>query len=82
MEKASFELGKQMNELDWYKLSKRIQLKARERGLFPNADFFATSLFHVLHIPPYLFPSIFVMGRISGWLAYILEQDGIMLTTE
>jgi citrate synthase len=74
LEKASLEFGELRNELDWHRLSKRVDIAAREKELFPNAHFFATSLFHNLQIPPYLFISVFVIGRLSGWIAYILEQ--------
>ena len=46
----------------------------REKQLFCNADFFHASAYHLMHIPTKLFTPIFVMSRITGWTAHIIEQ--------
>ena len=45
-----------------------------EKKLFANADFFAATVYHFMGIPTYLFTSIFVCSRITGWSAHIMEQ--------
>jgi citrate synthase len=37
-------------------------------------DFYAASVYHSLGIPRPVFPALFAMSRISGWLAHVLEQ--------
>lgn len=46
----------------------------REKKLFCNADFFHASAYHFMGIPTKLFTPIFVMSRLTGWAAHIMEQ--------
>ncbi|MFM8573845.1 MAG: citrate/2-methylcitrate synthase [Pirellula sp.] len=58
-----------------YAISERIEtVMRREKGMFPNVDFYSASLYRCLEIPTPLFTPIFVLSRISGWSAHILEQ--------
>ena len=60
-----------------YPVSERIeQVMRREKNLFPNLDFFSASAYHFLDIPTPLFTPIFVLSRVSGWLAHVFEQRG------
>lgn len=44
------------------------------KKLFANADFFSATLYHFMKIPTELFTPIFVLSRLSGWSAHIIEQ--------
>ena len=44
------------------------------KKLFPNADFFHASAYNYLGIPTKMFTPIFVMSRLTGWAAHIMEQ--------
>jgi 2-methylcitrate synthase len=58
-----------------YLISERIeQVLRREKGMFPNLDFYSASAFRCLGIPTAMFTPIFVFSRISGWAAHIFEQ--------
>ena len=46
----------------------------REKKLFCNADFFHASAYHFMGIPTELFTPIFVMSRVTGWAAHVMEQ--------
>ena len=44
------------------------------RKLFPNLDFYSALAYHYCGIPTPLFTPLFVLSRISGWAAHIMEQ--------
>ncbi|GGI75898.1 bifunctional 2-methylcitrate synthase/citrate synthase [Legionella impletisoli] len=68
-------LSKEKNDMTLYNISERIEeVMRREKGLFPNLDFYSASAYHYCDIPTSLFTPIFVMSRITGWSAHVFEQ--------
>lgn len=58
-----------------YKVSEAIEsVMWREKQLFPNLDFYSASAYHYCGIPTSLFTPVFVMSRITGWSAHVIEQ--------
>ena len=58
-----------------YPISERIeQVMRREKNLFPNLDFYSASAYHLCGIPTAMFTPLFVVSRITGWAAHIIEQ--------
>ena len=58
-----------------YDVAQRIvDVMWSEKRLFPNVDFYSALLYHYLGIPRSLFTPLFVLARISGWSAHIMEQ--------
>ena len=56
-------------------VAERIEaVMRREKGLFPNLDFYSALVFHFCGIPTPLFTPVFVLSRIAGWAAHYLEQ--------
>jgi len=50
------------------------QVMAREKNMFPNLDWPAGRLYHALGLEIPIYTPIFVMSRITGWSAHIMEQ--------
>ncbi|MGH2663131.1 MAG: citrate/2-methylcitrate synthase [Actinomycetota bacterium] len=69
------ELGERVGDTRWYELSERIEKVVMDaKGLYPNVDFYAASVYHSLGIPTDLFTCVFAASRISGWTAHVREQ--------
>jgi len=75
LRKFSQEMGERAGETKWYDMSRQVEaVMMREKGLYPNVDFFSASMYYMMGIPLELYTPIFAVSRISGWTAHILEQ--------
>ena len=45
-----------------------------EKGIYPNVDFYAASVYGYLRIPTDLFTPLFACSRVAGWTAHVREQ--------
>jgi len=71
----SRKISQQVGNMALFNISERCeQVMWREKELFPNADFYHASTYHHMGIPTDLFTPIFVMSRVSGWVAHVKEQ--------
>jgi citrate synthase len=75
LREISRELGQRAGDTRWYDLSERIEkVVMDEKGLYPNVDFYAASVYHYLGIPTDLMTCVFAASRVSGWTAHVREQ--------
>jgi len=75
LKQLSRETGERHGDLRWYEISEAVEQTAMEqKGLNPNVDFYAASVYHVLGIPTDLMTPIFAAARMAGWTAHVREQ--------
>lgn len=75
LRRFSQEMGERAGETKWYEMSRQVEaVMMKEKGLYPNVDFFSASMYYMMGIPLELYTPIFALSRISGWTAHILEQ--------
>jgi 2-methylcitrate synthase len=46
----------------------------QQKGIYPNLDFYSGPAYHMMGLDIDVFTPVFVMARITGWTAHILEQ--------
>jgi citrate synthase len=69
------ELAQAAGDDTYYRMSRRIEETVlAHKGLFPNVDFFAATVYHYLGIPTDLFTPVFSVARMAGWTAHVIEQ--------
>jgi citrate synthase len=69
------EVCTQTGEHSWCTLAQAVADAVEEKkGLYPNVDFFAAPLLHVLGVPVHMFTAAFAMSRVAGWTAHVMEQ--------
>jgi citrate synthase len=81
MDPRAVELRKMAQELDeltgntWVMRSDLLaDIVYQEKGLYPNVDFYAGSVYANLGIPDDQFINMFTMSRIVGWTTHMLDQ--------
>jgi citrate synthase len=75
LREMSAELGAASGDDTYYRMSRRMEeVVFAEKGLYPNVDFYAATVYHYLGIPTDLFTPVFSASRMAGWTAHVIEQ--------
>jgi len=75
LRQMSGELAEAAGDDIYYRMSRRMEETVlAEKGLYPNVDFFAATVYHYLQIPTDLFTPVFSVSRMAGWTAHVMEQ--------
>jgi 2-methylcitrate synthase len=75
LRRMSEELAGITGDPSYYQMSRRMEEVVHDtKGLYPNVDFFAASVYYYLGIPIDLFTPVFAVSRMSGWTAHVIEQ--------
>jgi citrate synthase len=75
LREMSRELAEASGDDTYYQMSRRMEeVVLGEKGLYPNVDFYAATVYHYLGIPTDLFTPVFSASRMAGWTAHVLEQ--------
>ena len=75
LRKMAQELAEKTGDASNYEISEEIEKAVMdEKGIYPNVDFYAASVYGYLQIPTDLFTPVFACSRVSGWTAHVREQ--------
>ncbi len=69
-------LSRACGEARWYDIATIIDgIMQREKGLYPNLDYYSAVAYLLMDIPRELYTPVFVCSRITGWCAHVIEQQ-------
>jgi citrate synthase len=75
LKRLSKSVGERAGQPVWHEIAEAIETTTFEqKGLYPNVDLYAASVYHVLGIPTDLMTPIFALARMAGWTAHVREQ--------
>jgi len=75
MKKYAKKMAEFVGEPKWMDISQALEdVMVSEKNIYPNLDFPAGPAYYMMGFEIDMFTPIFVMSRITGWSAHILEQ--------